>query len=251
MEVRAKYFVVLIINIALSFSAAGEEKPGQFNRPAEVNAALFGISRLNLKIQGSFFKGQPNDVTKAWRELKNKVSREFEKGGIKVAQGSEKRFNRMPEFTILLEQSRIENSKLRVLCVRSTLSRFVLLSSWRQIQLKAGVWESEPVIFLLPEGKAENITAAVLEQVKAFLKDYNKTKTKGLEGIEAGGLAITRPRMIKGKGQYKYVASKNSKVFHRPGCRWAGRIKPENLVGYESREEAIKAGKRPCKVCKP
>lgn len=51
--------------------------------------------------------------------------------------------------------------------------------------------------------------------------------------------------------KYKYVASKNSKVFHYPGCSSAKRIKPENLIGYRSWTEATKAGRRPCKRCKP
>jgi len=51
--------------------------------------------------------------------------------------------------------------------------------------------------------------------------------------------------------EYKYVASKNSEIFHKPGCRWAKKISPTNLVGYNSTDEATKAGKRPCKLCKP
>ncbi|MFB0552861.1 MAG: TIM barrel protein [Phycisphaerae bacterium] len=50
---------------------------------------------------------------------------------------------------------------------------------------------------------------------------------------------------------YKFVASRSSRVFHKSDCRWAKRIKPDNLVVYNSRDAAIKAGKRPCKVCNP
>ena len=49
----------------------------------------------------------------------------------------------------------------------------------------------------------------------------------------------------------KYVASKNSKVFHRPDCKWAKRISPKNLIGFKPREEAIRSGRRPCKRCRP
>ena len=40
-------------------------------------------------------------------------------------------------------------------------------------------------------------------------------------------------------GQYAYVASKNSTVFHKPDCASAKKIKPGNLVGFKTREEAI------------
>lgn len=50
---------------------------------------------------------------------------------------------------------------------------------------------------------------------------------------------------------YKYVASKNSKVFHYVWCEYAQKIKPENRIYFSTREEALASGRRPCKVCKP
>jgi hypothetical protein len=51
--------------------------------------------------------------------------------------------------------------------------------------------------------------------------------------------------------EYAYVASVNSEVFHQPNCKWAKKISPQNLVGFKTREEAIKSGRKPCRVCKP
>jgi len=48
-----------------------------------------------------------------------------------------------------------------------------------------------------------------------------------------------------------YVAAKNSKVFHRPDCKWAKRISPKNKIIFKTRQDALNAGRRPCKVCKP
>lgn len=48
-----------------------------------------------------------------------------------------------------------------------------------------------------------------------------------------------------------FVASVNSAVFHRPGCKSAAKIAGKNLVRYASREEAERAGKRPCAECRP
>jgi len=58
------------------------------------------------------------------------------------------------------------------------------------------------------------------------------------------------PATVQDK-EWNYVASKNSKVFHRPDCESAKKIAPGNLIGFKSREEAINSGRRPCKVCKP
>lgn len=49
----------------------------------------------------------------------------------------------------------------------------------------------------------------------------------------------------------QYVASINKYPFHRVSCRWAQKISPHNAVYYNTREEAVQAGHRPCKVCNP
>jgi len=51
--------------------------------------------------------------------------------------------------------------------------------------------------------------------------------------------------------EYKYAASKNSDVFHYISCFYVARIKPENLILFKTREEAIASGRRPCKKCSP
>ena len=48
-----------------------------------------------------------------------------------------------------------------------------------------------------------------------------------------------------------YVASKRSQVFHRADCKSAAKISEKNLVRYNTRDEAIQAGKKPCVECRP
>lgn len=48
-----------------------------------------------------------------------------------------------------------------------------------------------------------------------------------------------------------FVASVLREPFHRSTCKWAKKIHTENLVGYDSGEDAIADGHRPCEVCKP
>ncbi len=70
-----------------------------------------------------------------------------------------------------------------------------------------------------------------------------KTINLGGGGDEGGG--VGRPGAEGG-----YVASRNSEVFHRPGCSNAQRIKPSNLIRFRTRDEAA-ASKRPAKDCNP
>jgi len=48
-----------------------------------------------------------------------------------------------------------------------------------------------------------------------------------------------------------WTASKNGKVFHRSDCSFNKRISPENLIKFDSREQALQTGRRPCKTCRP
>jgi hypothetical protein len=49
----------------------------------------------------------------------------------------------------------------------------------------------------------------------------------------------------------KYVASKFSIQYHLFTCRKAMRIQERNKVTFKSADEAIKAGRIPCGLCKP
>ncbi|MBU4536754.1 hypothetical protein KJ603_01790 [Patescibacteria group bacterium] len=47
-----------------------------------------------------------------------------------------------------------------------------------------------------------------------------------------------------------YVASKNSDKYHAPWCSGAQRIKEENQIWFQTKEEAEKAGYTPASNCK-
>jgi len=51
--------------------------------------------------------------------------------------------------------------------------------------------------------------------------------------------------------QSEYVGSKNSKVFHKSSCPHARRLKPESMIIFSSRQQAIDSGRQPCKTCNP
>jgi hypothetical protein len=47
----------------------------------------------------------------------------------------------------------------------------------------------------------------------------------------------------------EYHGNRKSRIFHRPGCRY---YNCKNcVVLFTSRQAALEAGFRPCKVCKP
>jgi hypothetical protein len=112
-----------------------------------------------------------------------------------------------------------------------------------------------------PQDEFATVSNLVMEQVEAFISAWlaaNRQAGQLSEADSRGGAASpqpapqqTMPQAGPTAAKYEYVSSKYSKIFHKPDCRWAKQILPKNLVGYNSKEEAIKAGKRPCKICKP
>ena len=74
-------------------------------------------------------------------------------------------------------------------------------------------------------------------------------------------IALQREARQRGEGIWSipvepedyYVASGKSSrfVFHRPGCGSAKKISTNNLIRFETREEALDSGYSPCRNCKP
>ena len=49
----------------------------------------------------------------------------------------------------------------------------------------------------------------------------------------------------------EYVGDVQTKVFHYSWCRYVSEMKDSNKVYFSTRDQAISAGYRPCKVCNP
>lgn len=75
-------------------------------------------------------------------------------------------------------------------------------------------------------------------------------KDEGPAELPENAAAETAPPE-RGDAPVGYYASVNSGSFHRPGCRSVGKIAPQNLIQYSTRDEAIAQGKKPCGECKP
>ncbi|MCA9805011.1 MAG: hypothetical protein KC777_23740 [Cyanobacteria bacterium HKST-UBA02] len=50
---------------------------------------------------------------------------------------------------------------------------------------------------------------------------------------------------------YKFVGNTFSHKFHKPGCEFAAKMDASRVVFFKTREEAEKAGQKPCNWCLP
>ncbi|WP_425463814.1 Ada metal-binding domain-containing protein [Neomoorella humiferrea] len=105
---------------------------------------------------------------------------------------------------------------------------------------------------LLLDGYAQVMTVAPnVKYAGMFVKFQREAREQG-KGLW-GAAPVPAPGGGAGKqaSGTHYIGNARSKIFHLPTCEWAQKIAPQNRVEFGSREEALSAGYRPCRVCRP
>ena len=251
-------------------------EPGLIGRP---HLALAVVQQMYVVIKPP--DSEPNKDGLVWSELEKSVSDKIkEETGIKIVEDDigkmspdvakllkrrsvsaahlEFRSIDIPELRVDIDMLKLEDSQQYVFHIRTSLAAKVYLPRGRPWSLKADVWKALPTMQAISvRNMPGKVREAVLEQVEAFILAHRVANsqlahTPDADSPQKGVRKDTPkppPRLLAIK--FNYVASKNSKVFHIPTCSSAARIAPKNLQGYGTRAGAIRAGKRPCKICKP
>jgi len=259
-----KYFFLLAVVAGTLWSCAlcsGQlPEADDLSLLGQPNPALAGIEQLYVVIVPP--DAEPNKDGLLWKNLeaviKSKIS---QTGGVKIAQAIQNerilRSLDIPELRIDINMLKLVESQQYVFYVRTSLAKKVFLTKDSSQCIKADVWMAGPVMQATSvQSMPAVVTSTVLEQIEAFIHAYLAANPSNRRPSDANDISIVPKEQIKPvakstPAEYKYLASKNSKVFHNPDCTWAKRISPENLVGYNSKDEAINTGKRPCLRCKP
>jgi hypothetical protein len=209
---------------------------------------------------------EPNGL--AWEKIKDEVNGRLKQAGIEVfvpEPGVMYKLPIWPELKICVDMLTLEQSQQYVFHIQTLLAKNVYVAVKPAIQQKADVWKTEPVMQAVSaQEMSANLNKVVLEQAEVFIRAWQAANPKGIHPIDANQARSelvepigtsqkesAQPPATIAATKYLYVSSKNSKVFHKSTCTWAKKIKPENLISYSSRDEAINAGKKPCKSCNP
>ncbi len=192
------------------------------------------------------------------QDIRENIVKQLEQTGIKILPGQ--LWGTAPgrcRLKVLIKVYKPTDLKTFIYNLKVYFVQTVSLERIPEAKIDAVTWE----LTWLAHGSKDRITEAVPKNLKImidnFIRDYrtaNSFSGKPPDTNAMNNVSVTAPQgQIRSgvAGRYKYVSSKNSQVFHSPECRSAKRIKPENLIGYNSKDEVIQAGKRPCKVCKP
>jgi hypothetical protein len=191
-------------------------------------------------------------------KLKARVEEELREAGIRPVPGQT---GLEPRLVAHIEGVAVPECDKYVYRIQTSLNRLVTFSNRKDVQIQAEVWQVRPVMKVVARAEAaEAIAADVLMQAEAFvgacktawgLRQLTEGASQNPSGPGPSNQTQPNVQSLQAVSGYPFVASRNSSVFHRPDCRWAQNIAADNLVGYRSREEALQAGKRPCKSCKP
>jgi len=263
MKIKTYY---LILAVAAGFFCAAVpgraepslpgDKPLLINQP---HPAFAGIDKLYVAVLR--YGAKPDKDVPAWKQLETNVKEKLRRAGIELDTPTADNVLTMPELRIYVSTLSLEDSQQRIFHIRTALARAVCLEDERNPVFKANIWQAAPVMQTVSaENMPAKIADVVLEQVEGFIDIFNATNPTGTKSSDAGINETASPKnpaeqvktdVNSAISEYRYVASKSSSIFHKPECRWASNISQENLVNYKSKEEAIKAGKRPCKTCNP
>lgn len=262
--------VFVLIAVAAFIAHAQNEMPPHEDDPlliGRINPTLKGIEEFYVLIEahGSL----PNEGGLDWKKLDMRVKEKLEKENTKVvfvkdtpnmASMLPNSMTRdLPVLIVFVDLLRLEESKMYVYHIRTSLKRKAYLSKDSSSFIKAGVWETgremETVSF---QDMPSKVTDVVLKQIDTFIQAYKAANPPDSKISDTENNIVmnipedqAKSNVDMAAAKYNYVASKNSGVFHKSSCRWTQNISEDNRVTYSSRDEALKAGKRPCKSCNP
>ncbi|MDI6709272.1 MAG: thermonuclease family protein [Bacillota bacterium] len=94
---------------------------------------------------------------------------------------------------------------------------------------------------LLAGGYAQVLTVPPNVRYADFFVQLQKEAREAKRGLWSVPVKIER----------YYLGNMRSKKFHRPDCRWARQIKPENGMRFATRDAALDAGYSACRDCRP
>ena len=266
MKIKKCYPVLYLVTAILCVSAFGQGKSSlSADKPlpaGKINPAMAGIDGLYIDITASYsdFSNDGQFLGKLQAEIEQKIIQT----GVNIYSGPvlvNTEPANIPVLRVNIETFELGDSQQNMYRIQTSLSVGIYPAQAPSVLFKVDVWIRGATVEAISTEKTPAAVAdLVIKQVEAFVEDYRAANPQSgrAEGTKAKRTipATTarervRPAPKQAALENNFVASKNSRVFHKSVCSSAKRILKKNIVAYSSREEAINSGKRPCKRCKP
>ena len=257
MKIKMYYFIFVVATGLFCSSVPGRtELTGPDEKPLLISQSHPAFAEINtLHVAVLQYGSKQDEDVQFYKQLEENVKERLRLAGIKLETPTADNILSIPELRIYISTLGTEYTQQHVFHIRTTLARAVCLKDKQNPVFKSDIWQAIPVMQAVPvENTPDKVTDIVLEQIDGFIKIYKATNPPGKklsdESINENNASIAPEKQIDAV-EHKYVASNSSNIFHKPECRWAKNISQTNLVTYNSKDEAVKAGKRPCKTCNP
>ncbi len=186
-----------------------------------------------------------------------------------IERGYAARYQNIPVLTINIDKLILNPARPPVFYVRTSFTAGIAFERNPSAFFRTDLWtRTETIQAESLQAEFTAVTTLVNKHIELFASDFKQANSSVMPPTDVNDFnnilpPATRqtPAQIpketpktpveKEKVEQKYIASKNSSVFHRPDCSWVDRILPKNRIEYKTREQAIQAGKKPCKKCQP
>jgi hypothetical protein len=266
MKTQSRIGILSLIAVILTCTAAAPAEP--VNQPDNIfqNAPTYpeleGAYGVSVAVETRV--SEPNKYGLNPADIQKRVRAKLTDAGIKVnepAPAYKLLISDVPEVRIDLETLNIESCGKCVIAVRTSLAIHIRPRGQDElIFYPADVWKVDSGMQIVEcKSVADKVNSIIEGQVQSFINARSSMKY-GVKQYDASQISRQQRKKANEQQQksseeqtseHKFVASKNSDVFHKPDCPFAQNIAPKNLVYYNSTQEAIAAGKRPCKKCNP
>ena len=251
MKTRKYLFVLAVVAVVNSNIVA----QGSSLLLKHINPALIAIEKVYVVIKPDDTDSDEDGLV--WNQLRKEIENKLISAGIEIApepeKKNQKRDRNIPELRVSMEMLKFTQSKIYVFSLQLSFATKVYLKE-QNVSFKAEAWKAVPTIQAVPiHNMPAKVTVAVIEQTQDFIQAYKLANLNTTPSADPND----NPKNLKNQNnavattEYRYIASKNSKVFHKTTCSWAENIAPKNRVGYSTLEQVEQDGKRPCKACKP
>ena len=253
-----KYFLIFFVTgLVLYSTALGKVEIHPPDGPVlldQPNLVLADIGKIHVAIIQPDSK--PNKDGLVWKNLKTDIKKKLKETSLKMIPGKAGKLLDVPALRVHIAMLKFDDMQKYVFHVQSVLAKKMSIGQKASRFIKVDVWKSNPVMQAVSvQDMPATVTKVVLDQAETFAHAYLAAKSKN-DPISDADVANpvkkhARPADKQTAAEYKYVSSRKSKIFHTPNCSVVKRISPQNLIGYNDKEDMVKGGKRSCRRCKP
>ncbi|MHC4792038.1 MAG: hypothetical protein ACYS8Y_11480 [Planctomycetota bacterium] len=256
-----KYFIFITVAMGILGSVAfGQISQAGHGRAVErIKSGLARFEAVSVVIVEP--NSAPNKDGLIWQKLQSDVEDRLERSGLEIIRrradvnGPGKLANE-PQLRVNIDVVELAYLQQSVIRIETSLSREVRVAVMKGPIVRADVWRSAAALQMVStDATASVVSNVVSEQIGSFIKSWLSANRRMIRKLVRNNREESKEKINRtSEGpavEYEYITSRKSKIFHKADCGPVKRILLQNITGYKSRDEAVKAGKRPCKMCKP